>query len=174
MAGTTFPNQSLHVQLESPRERAASRPHPKKPIIDDSAAIINFVLSLERPCIYHHRIPSPELLITGSIGATGHASMLSSIVLDRAPSFSFNPLAFGYPPDATWQTPTVELEQLLETSQRLDLDADEVTPIQVWGLLRQDTKFAAAFRTEHLELLRTRLYSFVKCYGLVRTELWFY
>ena len=85
--------------------------------------------------------------------------------MDRAPKFSFNPLAFGYPPDAKWQTPTVELEQLLETSLRLELDA-EVTPIQIWNLVRQNPKFDA-FTTEHLDLLQTRLSTFVKCYGFV-------
>lgn len=164
MGKTSFPNQRLEVQYPSHDSLAGVAAHPAT-LDDNPNAVVNFVLSLEQPCIYHHRLPSPELLITGSIGGTGHSSMLSSIVMDRAPDFSFNPLTFGYPPDASWQTPTVELEQLLATSQQLGLD-DEVTPIQVWNLVRQHAKFGAC-TTEHLEGLRSRLGTFVKCYGSV-------
>jgi hypothetical protein len=168
MGGTTFPSQRLefHFPSSSYRSPTANRETQPTNLVNNPNAIVNFVLSLEQPCIYHHRMPSPELLITGSISATGHSSMLSSPVMARAPTFKFNPLSFGYPPNIEWQTPTIELEQLLETSQRLDLDAEEVTPIQIWSLIRQNPKFDA-LTTEHLDILGTRLHTFVKCYGSV-------
>lgn len=167
MGNTTFPNQSLEVHYPA-HESTAAVMQPAK-LGDDSNAIINFVLSLEQPCIYHHRLYSPELLITGDIGATGHSSMLSNIVVNRAPGFSLNPLAFGYRPDAKWQTPIVELEQLLETSKQLGLDPEEITPIQIWNLVRQHPKFEA-FTLGHLDMLRSRVHSAVKCYGSVSKD----
>lgn len=160
MGGTTFPNQSLQVRyppvepsVEPGRESDLAKPD----------AIVNFVLSLEQPCLYHHRLPSPELIATGSFGATGHSSMLSNVVVDRAPSFSLNPLAFGYPPNAEWQTPTAELETLLQMSQQLGLDT-EITPVQVWSHVKQHPKFGF-FTVAHLEILRARLLPLVKCHG---------
>lgn len=163
MGQTTFPNQRLQCTYSSCESKMGTEP-PTAPV-DSPEIAINFVLSLERLCLYHHRIPSPELLMMGSIGGSGHSSMLSSVIMDRAPPFKFNPLTFGYPPDAEWHTPTVELEQLLRTSEQLGLDT-EVTPIQIWNTVKQHPN-VGTLNVTHLDLLRTRLYPSVICYGSV-------
>ena len=155
-----FPHQSLSLSypdcLMPPNlKRGADITHPH--------VVLDFILSLEQPCIYHHKLPSPELLLTGSLGGTGHASMLSSPIMARAPAFSLNPLKFGLPPDAQWQVSLVELEQLLQASQKLDLDT-EITPIQAWNCIRTHPLFNA-FDASRLDQLRVQLLPLIKCHG---------
>lgn len=98
----------------------------------------------------------------GSPGATGHASMLSSPVMARAPNFSLNPLKrLGRPPDEEWEVPVAELEVLLEASQRLGLDERDITPVQVWACVNG----REGFEVEQLEVLKELLLPMVKCVG---------
>jgi hypothetical protein len=137
--------------------------------LDANQLGINFILVLETPCLHHHKITSPELLITGSTGGTGHQQMLSSPIMARSPKLSFNPLDLGYPPEAEWTVPTAELESLLSLSPILEGE-EELTPVQGWYLIRNHPWFDKA-SPEKLQSLSQALLPDIKCYGSAKQRL---
>jgi hypothetical protein len=137
--------------------------------LDTTQLGINFILALENPCFHHHKIPSPELLITGSIGGTGHQQMLSSPIMARSPKFSFSPLSFGYSSEAEWTVPTAELESLLNLSPILEGE-EELTPVQGWYLIRNHPIFNQ-ISPENLQSLSQALLPDIKCYGSAKKRL---
>lgn len=147
------------VQDENTESHYDGHPHG----LDTTQVGVNFVLALEQPCLTHHGILSPELLMEGCVGG-GHESMLSSPIMSRAPSFSFNPFSFGRPPGDSWNVPIIELERLLSLSQQLDLDESEMTPVQAWQLIRGHPNFERLLPGQ-LDGLREMFLPLVKCYG---------
>ncbi|KAH7218262.1 hypothetical protein DER44DRAFT_20650 [Fusarium oxysporum] len=129
---------------------------------------IDFVLTLERPCMTHiqfmvERASEPE----GE--PCGHA-LMASCPPDPAPETRPG-LPFGkthIPLDGdtnqkTWEVPKADLATLLDLSKSIDLDG-EVTPIMSWGMLmlhpRANELEAVDFRKLSEELVRK-----VRCYG---------
>ncbi|KAF5632486.1 AP-1-like transcription factor [Fusarium sp. NRRL 52700] len=129
---------------------------------------IDFVLTLERPCMTHiqfmvERAYEPE----GE--PCGHA-LMASCPPDPAPETRPG-LPFGkthIPLDGdtnqkTWEVPKADLATLLDLSKSIDLDG-EVTPIMSWGMLMSHPRVneleAVDFRKLSEELVRK-----VRCYG---------
>ncbi|RBR08878.1 hypothetical protein FVER53590_01443 [Fusarium verticillioides] len=129
---------------------------------------IDFVLTLERPCMTHiqfmvERASEPE----GE--PCGHA-LMASCPPDPAPETRPG-LPFGkthIPLDGdtnqkTWEVPKADLATLLDLSKSIDLDG-EVTPIMSWGMLmshpRANELEVVDFRKLSEELVRK-----VRCYG---------
>ncbi|KAG8350346.1 hypothetical protein FVEN_g11493 [Fusarium venenatum] len=129
---------------------------------------IDFVLTLERPCMTHiqfmvERASEPE----GE--PCGHA-LMASCPPDPSPE-SRPGLPFGKahipldgePSQKTWEVPKADLATLLDLSKSIDLDG-EVTPIMSWGILmshpRANELEAADFRKLSEDLVRK-----VRCYG---------
>ncbi|KAF2757465.1 hypothetical protein EJ05DRAFT_390434 [Pseudovirgaria hyperparasitica] len=136
--------------------------HPQG--LDATQVGVNFVLSLESPCLYHHRLIMPEmLLLSGQIG-NGHRQMLSAPIMARAPEYSFNPLHLGMPSDARWDVPVRELENLLKGAGELGLAEGEITPVQGWMWLRRHPRFGR-LGFEGLEEMRGGLVPLVECHG---------
>jgi len=161
----------LGVPASRPPAPAATQLHPtgnafsnsEHPHGLDSGLIgINFVLALEQPCLTHLHMLSPELEEVGSTG-TGHEAMLSSPVMARAPTFASDPFTSGFPADAEWTVPTIELEALLALSRNLELE-EEITPVQAWQLVKEHTHFSLV-SYDGLEYLKHILLPLVECYG---------
>jgi hypothetical protein len=123
---------------------------------------VDFVLALERICLHHHKLTSPELIMLGNLG-TGHASMLSSPVMDRVPTAITNPRHIPLQSGCRWTVPAAELERLLSLSQSLNLDA-EATPVQIWQRVYLHPQFPE-LTFDRLDRLRCGLLPQVKCYG---------
>jgi hypothetical protein len=129
---------------------------------------IDFVLTLERPCMTHiqfmvERASEPE----GE--PCGHA-LMASCPPDPSPE-SRPGLPFGKthipldgaPSQKTWEVPKADLATLLDLSKSIDLDG-EVTPVMSWGILmshpRANELEAADFQKLSEDLVRK-----VRCYG---------
>lgn len=121
---------------------------------------VDFVLALEYVCLAHH------VSHCGDEEGSGHEMMLMSPIMSRSPPLnsSLQP-GSGLPSGSKWTVPAVELEKLLEFSDRLSLDG-EITPVEVWQRIRQHPNFCRLTR-DGLEVLKTTLVPEVKCYGYV-------
>lgn len=136
-------------------------------ICDDGSngiqAGVDFVLALERICLHHHKLTSPELVEMGDLG-TGHLGMLSSSVMARVPpSATANPRHIPLQTQCQWSVPAGELEHLLSLSQSLNLDG-EMTPVQIWQKVYLHPQFQE-MTVDRLDRLRSELIPRVKCYG---------
>ena len=155
--------QQDHVEGELPTQTPESDRLVHQDGFNIQQAAVDFVLALERPCLYHYAIPSnPDLIEQYQVG-TGHAQMLSSPILARAPGVSHGPRYAHYSSGFKWEVPVAELENLLSLSQGLNLD-DEVTPIQIWHHLRSLPQFDFLSQT-CLNHLNGKLLPRMKCYG---------
>lgn len=123
---------------------------------------INFVLALERICLPHHKLTSPELLIYEQLG-TGHGQMLSSPAMACVPPASTDARDIPLQAGCRWNVPAIELENLLSLSQLLQLDG-EVTPIEIWQRVQTHPRFRELTQ-ERLDRLRDQLLPQVICYG---------
>jgi hypothetical protein len=146
--------------------------------LSSTQTAINFILCLEHPCLYHHNIPSVPMLAHGYVG-TGHSLMMSSPIMHHSPhTYSLNPLTstnghrgIGWPRNATWEVPAIELEKLLKFSDDVtsllaeDGVATEITPVQAWHRIVKHPNFAERMTEEKLSALQTRLRAKVKCVG---------
>ncbi|KAK5058626.1 hypothetical protein LTR84_010890 [Exophiala bonariae] len=121
---------------------------------------VEFVLALEQPCLRHHY--SHCIDAEGS----GHEMMLMSPIMSRSPALnaSLDPRS-GLPSGSKWTVPAVELEKLLEFSDRLSLDG-EITPVEVWQRIRQHPNFSLLTR-EGLTALQNTLVPQIRCFGYV-------
>jgi hypothetical protein len=125
---------------------------------------VDFVLSLEQICLYHHLDwDSPELNELGQTGATGHAAMLQSPILRHAPPLVLDTQKFGHPSSSTWSVPAAELERLLALSPQLDF-TNEITPIQAWRQIQSHPEYGK-LPLVNLESLCQDLLPSVHCYG---------
>lgn len=74
--------------------------------------------------------------------------------------------AGSFPSSATgtrWSVPAIELEKLLDFSDKLSLDG-EITPVEAWQRIRQHPNFEGMTR-DRLEALKATLLPEVTCYG---------
>jgi hypothetical protein len=125
---------------------------------------VDFVLSLEQICLYHHLDwDSPELNQLGQSGATGHAAMLQNPILRRAPPLVLDAQTFGRPSSSTWSVPAAELERLLALSPQLDF-TNEITPVQAWRQIQNHPEYGRLLPV-NVEGLCQDLLPSVRCYG---------
>ncbi|KAM5367822.1 hypothetical protein ACJZ2D_009827 [Fusarium nematophilum] len=135
---------------------------------DMEQAGIDFVLTLEKPCMTHiqymiERAAEPD----GE--PCGHALMAScppDPFPDSRPGCPFGnthvPID-GEPNQKTWEVPRADLATLLDLSKKLDLDG-EVTPIMAWGMLISHPR-ALDLEVEDFRKLSEELVRKVRCYG---------
>lgn len=171
VTGDNYKTQGLQAQFApsySPSECNSAAQQSHTPGLQNITQFgINFILALEQPCLSHRKHTPSDLLITDSLGATGHEAMLLSPITARGPeSTPISSVHEEYPPDTQWTVPTAELEGLLLLSQGLGLGLEEVTPVQVWQIITQHNRFDG-LTFELLERLRLVLLPMVECYGYV-------
>ncbi|KAI4953894.1 hypothetical protein J4E91_002742 [Alternaria rosae] len=139
------------------QQQAQQSGHHQQHAMDYDQIGIDFVLTLERPCMDHMQF----LMVRANEAdenISGHALMATA------------------PPDAhitncpeekyPHQMPDVkmpDLMKLLDLSNRLPLDG-EITPIMAWAKILQDECFRDLSK-EDIELVKTELLAKVRCYG---------
>ncbi|KAJ5110569.1 hypothetical protein N7532_001104 [Penicillium argentinense] len=109
---------------------------------------VDFVLSLERPCLFHTRPSDPEL-------PSGHAMSMQGILLAGAP--------LELQDQTSWEVPTEQLDRLFELSGCLDLDG-YITPVQAWNRITSRIQLTN-LDLRNLERLRSAMIPHIKCYG---------
>ncbi|KAG8410492.1 hypothetical protein J3458_017250 [Metarhizium acridum] len=137
--------------------------------VDFEQAGIDFVLTLEKPCMQH----LPFLTDRSEGGEPcGHALMASC---PPAPFGKLTPKTpFGNththdhgdgtnPAQGTWEISKADLSTLLDLSQHLDLDG-EITPVMAWGMILSHPRFTD-FQPEDFAKIAAELGRKVRCYG---------
>ncbi|GAB1311434.1 hypothetical protein MFIFM68171_01644 [Madurella fahalii] len=178
----TYPHSHHHNQPhpgpghQSAGSGAAGGQPVQNPNVDYDQAGIDFVLTLEKPCMNH----MPWLLERGvetGHEACGHALMASC---PPEPFTDLTPdIPFGYsnvkansgssPSGATdvgqrtWELSKADLATLLDLSKRLDLDG-EITPVMAWGMVLAHPRLGE-LKAEDFARLTEELGSKVRCYG---------
>ncbi|KAI4602723.1 hypothetical protein KJ359_007941 [Pestalotiopsis sp. 9143b] len=165
------PSQMMATQPSGLQQQQSqhSRSLSQQQRVDYEQAGIDFVLTLEAPCMDH----MPWLVERASEAGgdpCGHALMAS------CPPEPFNELndeiPFGYKhaqPEQnrsgqrTWELSKADLATLLDLSKKLDLDG-EITPVMAWGVVLQHPRFAE-LRIEDFQKLSDDLKGKVRCYG---------
>ncbi|KAF2035837.1 hypothetical protein EK21DRAFT_53662 [Setomelanomma holmii] len=118
---------------------------------------IDFVLTLERPCMDHMQFLMVRAQDTEET-ISGHALMATA----PPDSHIANCPQEKYPhqmPDITMP----DLMKLLDLSNRLPLDG-EITPIMAWAKIIQDESFKELTK-EEIEVIKAELLAKVRCYG---------
>ncbi|KAI1156140.1 hypothetical protein F4825DRAFT_345768 [Nemania diffusa] len=152
--------------------------HPVQSVVDYDQAGIDFVLTLEKPCMDH----LPWLLEKGSDSPgepCGHALMASCPPEPFAELNSEIPfgIAHGAASDGTesksksgeqqsmrtWELSKGDLTTLLDLSKRLDLDG-EITPVMAWGTILSHPRLTELTRKD-FEKITDDLKDKVRCYG---------
>ncbi|TAQ83595.1 hypothetical protein B7494_g8088 [Chlorociboria aeruginascens] len=137
-----------------------------QPGVDYDQAGIDFVLTLERPCMDHmqflvERASAPE----GDF--CGHALMASCPPdphLENHPEIPFgHNLPHSDGAQKTWDLSKGDLANLLDLSKRLDLDG-EITPVMAWGMVLGHPRFSD-FTSQDFKKLCNELGGKVRCYG---------
>ncbi|KAI2613512.1 uncharacterized protein GGS25DRAFT_2416 [Hypoxylon fragiforme] len=169
------------------QNQAQQRAQPNQNRVDFEQAGIDFVLTLERPCMDH----MPWLIerAQDTAGeACGHALMASCPpepfpeLDDEIPFGPTQPFLCAHnasnignsdnannangdlrPNQQTWELSKADLATLLNLSKRLDLDG-EITPVMAWGMVLAHPRLAELKR-EDLERLVDDLKGKVRCYG---------
>ncbi|KAL5612278.1 hypothetical protein BROUX41_000182 [Berkeleyomyces rouxiae] len=174
---TIPPQQGIPYQTNDMYQAGmSSAPSIPKPVFDQEQAGIEFVLTLERPCMGHlpfllertHDSPEPM--------ACGHGRMLSCPPLPYSQLSSDTPWSSRFVPNPeprsdaegqvnqmTWDASKSGLARLLELSSQFDLDG-EITPVQAWSLITGDERFGQLGR-EDLVKLAASLGDKVHCFG---------
>ncbi|KAH8893811.1 hypothetical protein GQ53DRAFT_644617 [Thozetella sp. PMI_491] len=146
----------------------------RNPGVDYDQAGIDFVLTLEKPCMDH----MPWLLERGTeVGGSepcGHA-LMASCPPEPFPELTPD-IPFGYSNVAssgnesavdssqrTWELSKGDLATLLDLSKRLNLDG-EITPVMAWGMVLGHPRLAE-LRTDDFVRLTEELGGKVRCYG---------
>ncbi|TVY47401.1 hypothetical protein LOCC1_G001817 [Lachnellula occidentalis] len=132
--------------------------------VDYDQAGIDFVLTLERPCMDHLQYVV-ERASESEGEFCGHA-LMASCPPGPGPE---SEIPFGHGPrqngDAqkTWDLSKTDLSNLLDLSKRLDLDG-EITPVMAWGMLLSHPRFAE-LKLEDFESMSHELKTKIRCYG---------
>ncbi|KAK3991228.1 AP-1-like transcription factor [Cladorrhinum sp. PSN332] len=157
----------------------------RNPPLDYEQAGIDFVLTLERPCMDH----LPWLLERGAASTSGHEpcghALMASCppqpfaeLTDDAPFGYSNVKVDNYPqpssvrrglggvaPEAqrTWELTKADLATLLDLSKRLNLEG-EVTPVMAWGVVLAHPRLSE-LKPQDFVRLTEELRGKVRCYG---------
>jgi hypothetical protein len=157
-SGNTAAPQVREISAQ-PSERGSPNEPRKGPAVANSGSLdnpqigIDFVLSLEQPCLGHTR---GEGGIYNEV-PSGHALTAQAPLLTSAPR--------TLTPSSSWQIPAIEIDRLLDLSSQLNL-LGEVTPVQAWARLTAHPRFVKLGR-DNLESLKQALMVEVHCYGYV-------
>ncbi|KAM0329971.1 hypothetical protein ACHAQA_004139 [Verticillium albo-atrum] len=136
--------------------------------VDYEQAGIDFVLTLEKPCMNH----MPWLLERSSeMGGEpcGHA-LMASCPPEPFPELTPD-IPFGYAHvngelksgQRTWELSKADLGTLLALSKRLNLDG-EITPVMAWGMVMAHPRFYE-MKPEEFRKLTEELGTKIRCYG---------
>ncbi|EXJ93525.1 hypothetical protein A1O1_01917 [Capronia coronata CBS 617.96] len=135
---------------------SASMPHPQG--LGTTQVGVDFVLALEQVCLSHHA------LHTCDEDGSGHSMMLTSPIMSRSPPLTQTTQpGTGLPDGTRWSVPAVELEKLLEFSNRLNLTG-EITPVEAWQRIRRHPNFIHITR-DGIETIKANLAPEVQCQG---------
>ncbi|OAL37929.1 hypothetical protein AYO20_02762 [Fonsecaea nubica] len=162
-------SQATSSGLPPPPPISTSMPHPQG--LGATQVGVDFVLALEHVCLGHHAAHA------AADDGSGHELMLMSPIMwhspARGPSTTTSAqhpttapdvtTATGLPSGTRWSVPAVELEKLLDFSDKLSLDG-EITPVEAWQRVRQHPNFGDLTR-DGLEALKATLLPEVQCYG---------
>ncbi|KAF7934021.1 uncharacterized protein EAE97_008381 [Botrytis byssoidea] len=150
--------------------------HQQAQGVDYDQAGIDFVLTLERPCMDHM-----QFLVERSGDAdgeffSGHALMATC---PPEPDMEMHPdIPFGHclphshesdelngvaPKQKTWDLSKSDLANLLDLSKRLDLNG-EITPVMAWGMVLGHPRFLELTDID-LKSMSEELLPKVRCYG---------
>ncbi|KAF2013126.1 hypothetical protein BU24DRAFT_434247 [Aaosphaeria arxii CBS 175.79] len=151
----THPRGSISApgQSASPQQNQSSNA-----AMDYDQIGIDFVLTLERPCMDHVQYLMVRAHDPENDFISGHALMAS------CPPASH--IATKTKEDYPHQMPDIQmpdLMKLLDLSNRLPLDG-EITPIMAWAMILQDQKFHQ-LTAEDFSVLKGELLAKVRCYG---------
>ncbi|KAI5920022.1 hypothetical protein F4810DRAFT_452495 [Camillea tinctor] len=144
--------------------------------VDYDQAGIDFVLTLEKPCMEHLPWLLERASETGG-EVCGHALMASCPPEPFPELNSEIPFGFAHagaaekgqqqhhhqPPLRTWELSKGDLATLLDLSKRLDLDG-EITPVMAWGMILAHPRLTE-LRREDFEKIMDDLKGKVRCYG---------
>ncbi|OAA64331.1 Yap1 redox domain protein [Niveomyces insectorum RCEF 264] len=159
-AGHGLPHSHGSGQTEDPRKNAG---------IDYEQAGIDFVLTLEKPCMDH----MPWLLERGAEAGgepCGHA-LMASCPPEPFPELTPD-IPFGYSNvkgadiesgQRTWELTKGDLATLLALSAKLNLDG-EITPVMAWGMVLAHPRLAE-LTLDDFRRLTDELGSKIRCYG---------
>ncbi|KAL2109027.1 hypothetical protein VUR80DRAFT_3033 [Thermomyces stellatus] len=137
--------------------------------IDYEQAGIDFVLSLEKPCMEHLGFLMERSAGAGGSLPSGHAMMASC---PPQPFTQLTPdIPFGYGSgkgdcasrQRTWELSKGDLATLLDLSKKLDLDG-EITPVMAWGMILAHPRLGE-LGTDDFTRLADELRGKVRCYG---------
>ncbi|PQE04044.1 bZIP-type transcription factor protein [Rutstroemia sp. NJR-2017a BVV2] len=142
-----------------------------QPGVDYDQAGIDFVLTLERPCMDHmqflmERSSDPE----GEIWC-GHALMATcppEVDMEQHPDIPFGHcLPHVNKPESqkTWDLSKSDLSNLLDLSKRLDLNG-EITPVMAWGMVLAHPRLSE-LKEKDFKAMSEDLLPKVRCYGYV-------
>ncbi|KAK9343953.1 hypothetical protein V1522DRAFT_437801 [Lipomyces starkeyi] len=149
---------STSAPILSPTEVSGTSSSARSPNsmvdLDLTSIGIEFVLTLESPCLSHIPSNSKE-----PSAPTGHALTASAPLLFRAPPAQTS----QFPTSTGWETTTAGLERLLALSSNLELK-DEVTPVQAWNYILQHPAFDG-IDLDLLGRLTRKLLKHVVCHG---------
>ncbi|KAI1374154.1 hypothetical protein F4677DRAFT_181783 [Hypoxylon crocopeplum] len=177
------PSMSVSSQGVGGQQQARSLSQPQQPPaqnhrVDYEQAGIDFVLTLERPCMDH----MPWLLerAQDTAGdACGHA-LMATCPPEPFPELG-DDIPFGHAHSnahalahaskggesqsnhQTWELSKADLATLLDLSKKLDLDG-EITPVMAWGMVLAHPRLTELKR-EDFERLIDDLKGKVRCYG---------
>ncbi|TGO10812.1 hypothetical protein BTUL_0125g00260 [Botrytis tulipae] len=154
----------------------SSMGHQQVQGVDYDQAGVDFVLTLERPCMDHM-----QFLVERSGDAdgeffSGHALMATC---PPEPDMEMHPgIPFGHclphshesdglngvaPKQKTWDLSKSDLANLLDLSKRLDLNG-EITPVMAWGMVLGHPRFLELTDID-LKSMSEELLPKVRCYG---------
>ncbi len=145
----------------------APMPHPQG--LGATQVGVDFVLALEHVCLEHHAAHS------NADEGSGHGMMLMSPIMWHSPASQntgrptgrqLSPptqTGSGLPTGTRWNVPAMELEKLLDFSDKLSLDG-EITPVEAWQRIRHHPNFEGLTR-DTLDVLKETLLPDVQCYG---------
>ena len=146
---------------------STAMPHPQG--LGTTQVGVDFVLSLEHVCLEHHTAHN-----TAEDDGSGHEMMLMSPIMWHSPGRQHAqpsrsrkspqpPPSMNQPSGTRWNVPALELERLLDFSDKLSLDG-EITPVEAWQRVRQHPNFESMTR-DGLDSLKETLLPEVTCYG---------
>ncbi|KNG51581.1 hypothetical protein TW65_91067 [Stemphylium lycopersici] len=160
----------IYVQQQHRGGEGVNHTPPCMGNLDAEAVGMDFVLTLESPCLPHIDVDvSPTATAPSSQTSastpnpsitTGHALTLSACVFHSHPS----PAGHRQRSSTAWHVPRASLRQLLALSSSIPLDDGEVTPVQAWEYVRRQEGFSA-LEVSRWEGLKEKLVAGVKCYG---------
>ncbi|KAK4892951.1 hypothetical protein LTR27_008679 [Elasticomyces elasticus] len=142
----------------------------------DAWAALDFILALEWPCRDHvkHNVINPTAKIPKACdvgGFHGHALTTTQAVYQHALPVSGTSQVQSDNDDPHpstsqgWHLPHSEIDKLVQLSQQLDLDDEQLTPAMAYAAIKQELP-SNEFLKPVLEALKIPLANLVQCSGL--------